>query len=52
MWILIFKGLTVQRLYKSYGVRGLKWELKPFSGILRLQMPQKVKNIPTLNINI
>jgi hypothetical protein len=23
LWILIFKGLTVRRLYKSFGVKGL-----------------------------
>jgi hypothetical protein len=23
MWILIFKGLTARRLYKSFGVKGL-----------------------------
>jgi hypothetical protein len=26
LWILIFKGLTARRLYKSYGVEGLRTE--------------------------
>jgi hypothetical protein len=27
MGIFIFKGLTAQRLYKSFGVKGLTWAL-------------------------